>query len=276
MALQQEQAAASESMMSASGTGATTGSATRNYSFKDVDMLIAAKTLSENFTAHKAAITAVRPTWVDPFIGNFQKKIDTAISTHLGLNPKKNLKLSTQAVSSLQAQAKKDLSLFKVQVEADYSANKTRRNWILDTLGFTEHFKAVQKNDQEALIELLYTFKQNMDKALKTELMGKGISAALIDGISAHADKLKSANVTQETFKGSTKEITAAAIKEFNAIYEQAISISKIAAKVLKDNKTIAPKFSFSKLVSAANRPKGGTGTEPEPLNPTDPLRPTA
>lgn len=227
--------------------------AERNYSYKDVEMLVSAKTLCDNFKAHKTAIVAIRATWADPFIANLQTRIDTAISTYLGLDPKKDLKLATQQVLQLQAQALINLALFKVNIAADYATDKTRLNWLLDTLGFTAHHTAAQKGDQEALVELLQKFKTNMTAALKTEITTKGTSATLITDIVNSADPIKNANVSQEGLKGSSKELSDQAVTEFNAIYAQVATICKITAKLFKSEPIKKDNFTFSKLTSALN-----------------------
>ena len=66
----------------------------RRYSYKDVDMLIACRTLCDNFEDHKTEITDVRANWADPFIGDFRTRINDAINTYLGSDPKKDLRLA--------------------------------------------------------------------------------------------------------------------------------------------------------------------------------------
>ncbi len=240
--------------------------AERTYSFKDVDMLISAKTLCNNFRDHKTDIVALRSTWADPFIDNFETRIDDAISNYLGLDPKKDLKLATQEVLTIQANAMRDIALFKVNLQADYATDTIRLNWLLDTFGFTAHLTDAQNQDQEALVELLQKFKLNMTADLKTEITGKGTSGTLIDDIVSYADPLKDANVAQEALKGSSKELTDEALNEFNEIYAQAIAIGKITSKLYKSDKVKREKFTFTKLVGDLNIRKG-----PQPEPPPDP-----
>ena len=75
-----------------------------------------------------------------------------------------------------------------------------------------------------------------MVAALKTEITAKGTAATLIDRIITYANTLKNADVTQETFKGTRKELTEASLKEFNEIYDAVISICKISTKFFKEN----------------------------------------
>ncbi|MFH1005694.1 MAG: hypothetical protein V1781_09440 [Bacteroidota bacterium] len=225
----------------------------RKYNFKDVEMLISAKTLCDNFKAYKSPIIALRANWADPFITNFQTRIDTAISVYLGLDPKKDLKLATQQILQIQAQTLSNLSLFKTNIVADYATDKIRLKWLLDTLGFTDNYKDSLKKDQEALVELLQKFKLNMTTAIKTEISAKGTSTTLITDIINSADIIKNADVYQEGLKGASKELTNQAITEFNAIYAQATAICKIAAKLFKSDLVKKDKFTFAKLTSDLN-----------------------
>jgi len=75
----------------------------------------------------------------------------------------------------------------------------------------------------------------------------------LIDDIISFADQLKDSNISQEALKGGRKETSAAAVAEFNAIYEQIIGIAKIAAKFTKDDKAKTQAFSYAKTIKALN-----------------------
>lgn len=170
---------------------------------------------------------------------------------------------ATQILLNLQTKALKDLAEFKVQVMEDFKTNKPRRDEILNKLGFTAHLKKARNQDQEALIELLLKFKQNMSAALQTEITNAGTSVTLITAILAHATVLNNSNITQETLKGSRKAISQAGVTEFNAIYAQVISIAKIAASFFKEDKAIKEKFSFSKTVKTLNNQPSNPSNTP-------------
>ena len=127
---------------------------------------------------------------------------------------------------------------------------------ILNQLGFKSYHDAAQKGDQEAFINLLYQFKKSMTNKLRDEIVAKGTAIETIDTIVGYADAMKSADVSQENFKGLKKTITAAAIKEFNAVYEEIIGISKISAKFFKDKADLKDQFSFTKVAKALNAKK--------------------
>ena len=111
----------------------------------------------------------------------------------------------------------------------------------------------LQTGDQEALIQLLFQFKTNLIMSLKTELVAKGIALATLDNITAYADSLILANVSQESFKASRKTITAEAIMAFNEIHSQIMAICKIATKLYLDSPTLKDQFSFAKVSKTLN-----------------------
>ncbi len=230
---------------------------TRKYTIKDVDMLVTSSTIVESAIANKAVLQSKRSIWADPFFDNIKKKIETATQTHLGVDSAKELRGATQAVLGIQKQATKDLALCKVQIDEDFKSDKPRRTEILKQLGFTSFLKAAQNDDQEAMIQLLFQFKKNLDNNLKTEIMAKGTAKETLDNIVTYAHGLINANVTQEGFKSSRKKLTAAAINAFNEIYDQIISISKIAAKFFLEDPSTKDQFSFSKVSKALNNLKG-------------------
>ena len=60
----------------------------------------------------------------------------------------------------------------------------------------------------------------------------------------------------QEGKKGTRKELTAAAIIEFNIIYDKIISITRIATKFYKNDKAKTDQFSFTKVAKNINNTK--------------------
>ena len=237
----------------------------RNYKGKDAEMLIVASVITENAITNKTFLVSKRPTWIDPFLPNLKTKIDTAVQTYLGADNAKSLRLSTQALLAIEKSSLKDLADFKIGIEVDFTSDKPRLKELLIQLGFTAYHKAAKKGDQESLINLLFQFKTNMITSLQTEITNKGTSPALITAIIGYANTLKSADVTQETFKGTRKTATATALKEFNACYSLVIGICKISAKLYKDQPDLKVQFSYSKVLKTLNN---------NPNAPTPPVTP--
>jgi oligoendopeptidase F len=228
-------------------------------------MLTACSTIIESAITNQSKLLPRRSTWAPPYFDNFKKRIDAAFQNHLGIDSAKDLRQSTQVLLGIQKQALKDLALVKVQIDEDFKKEITRRIEILKQLGFTTYLKDAQRKDQEAMINLLYMFKQNLP-GLRAEIEAKGTDKASLDNIVGYADTLKNANVTQETFKGGKKAITAEAVTEFNEIYDELIKICKIAAKFLAEEPALKDQFTYSKVLKALNfKPgDGGGGDAPK------------
>ena len=138
----------------------------RNYSYKDVDMLTAAKIVAGNLRSNIGELSAVRSDWTEQYAADLLARIDQTIETHLGIDAKKDLRDATSGLSSIQASARRDLSFFKTQIDDDFKSAPAIRDEMLNTLGFSKYLRAVQKGKQESLIQLLYAFKNNMTARL--------------------------------------------------------------------------------------------------------------
>ena len=220
----------------------------RKYNSKDVDMLVACSTIIENALANKTFLQSKRSTWTDDFFTTIQTKIDKALEVHLGIDSAKDLRGATQTLQTIQKQALKDLAEVKVQIAEDYKKEPVKQTEVLTQLGFTTYHKEAQNGDQEALVQLLYKFKTNLTNDLKNEIVSKGTAESILTQITMYADTLKNADITQETFKGTRKEITETAINAFNEIYDDVISIAKIASKFYQEEPIKKDLFSFNKI----------------------------
>lgn len=224
----------------------------RKYSHSDIVMLTSSSTIIENAIAHKTFLVTKRANWADPFLPNIKTRIDTLVQTFIGVDSAKALRTSTQALLAVQTTALEKLSFFKVQIEEDFKKTPVRKTEILNLLGFTTYYQDASKNkSQDALINLLYQFKKNMDATLKTEITGKGTAATSIDEIVVFADSLKNANVLQETFKSNRPAITEQAIQAFNDLYDDVISIGRISSRAFTKDKAVKESFSYNKLAAA-------------------------
>ena len=240
----------------------------RKYNSKDVDMLVACSTIIENALANKTFLQSKRSTWTDDFFTTIQTKIDKALEVHLGIDSAKDLRGATQTLQTIQKRALKDLAEVKVQIAEDYKKEPVKQTEVLTQLGFTTYHKEAQNNDQEALVQLLYKFKTNLTNDLKNEIVSKGTAESILIQITMYADTLKNADITQETFKGTRKEITETAINAFNEIYDDVISIAKIASNFYKEEPVKKDLFSFTKInktISAQKQATANPTTTPKP-----------
>lgn len=219
--------------------------------YKALPLLIAALTVCENFVANSAALIAEQPQWADPFISNFKKLVENFLTKYFGISSKKELKEATRLVSSIQTQAKDDLSMVRTQIVRNYNGQASRKDAVLDMLGFKAHWKKASNNNQSEIIALLFTFANNLTPELRAELEGKNVNKARLDKIISTKQTLSNANVTQETLKGSSKLDTAEAQAALVNIYNTAMDICEVGKKLFKDDAARKDLFVFSKLVKA-------------------------
>lgn len=231
----------------------------RNYNFKDVDMLLASKTIVETLKSNLSDLSIARSNWNEEYTNQLATQIDNAIENYLGLDKKKELRDTTANLAAIQEPAMRDLSFIKTQIEVDFDGEAKE---IIKTLGFDKNLRAVQNRDQEALIELLYSFKKGLNNKLREDIIAKGTAPELIDRIIAYADQMKQTNISQETLKETTKELSDEALQEFNNIYVQVIGICKIASSYYQFDTLKKDQFTFTKVVENMNAAKKVAETE--------------
>lgn len=236
----------------------------RNYNCKDVDMLMASRTIAENFRANIDVLSTVRTDWTVQYADNLMTRIASAMEKNLGIDSKKNLRIASAALVEIQIPARRDVSFFKTQIDDDFKAKPQKRDELLKNLGFAKHLRNVQKGDQEALIQLLNTFRVNMNETVRKEITEKGLNNALIDNIIGYASSFEKANITQESFKSSTKIITQDVRDSFNAIYDEIIGICKKASSYYNYEPLKAEQFQFQKVLRNLGTPKKVVQTRAE------------
>lgn len=229
-------------------------STARNYTAKDIEMVIASSVIVQNAISNSEFLQTRRSTWTLEFFQELQSKIDQTTQTYLGLDSAKQLRDASRQVFAIRDKSLMLLSEFKVQLEQDFKNNPVRRSELLTNLGFTTNFAAANNHkDQEALIELLFQFKTNMTNAAKTEISEKGIPESTIDQIIVCANILKDSDVIQEFHKGNRQILTQDAIIAFNEIYDDVISICIISRNLFKGQRTKQDLFSFKKITESIN-----------------------
>ncbi len=232
----------------------------RKYKGKDVDMLTTSQAITEQAIAHKDFLIEKRPSWAGLFFENHLNRIASCFEDILGIDNVGQQRRATQLVKTIHSGAYDKVSFFKVQVEEDFKKEPERRTEILKSLGFG--YFAQSRRVQETMVQLLYQFKKGLTVELKAEILAKGTDAQVMDAIVAYADQLAKANVTQETLKGGRKEITSDSIRILNEIYDDTMSIAKIARKAYAGDKAKQDIFSYAptqRKLYAAPAPKTKT-----------------
>lgn len=223
----------------------------RKFKGTSAEMLIVAASIVQAAMLHLAALVAKRPIWANPFFPDFEARINTIISTYLGVDNAAALRQQTAAVNSIFDTSKDNVSDMKLQIEQDYKDDKPRMKEILTTLGYKLYWDQAQGSDQEGLINLLLAFKQNLTVELRNELIAKGSLPAMLTQITDAGQTLLNANVTQESLKQSKKGATDTAIIAFNKIYDDTITVCKLATRYLKNEPSARDQFSYSKALAA-------------------------
>jgi hypothetical protein len=91
----------------------------------------------------------------------------------------------------------------------------------------------------------------NLTAQVKAQLLKEtGISSAVLDAAVDKAEQMIAANVQQESYKGFRRVVTQEAITVFNKIYDDAISISRIAGYYFKNNAAVSAQFNYSRIVA--------------------------
>jgi hypothetical protein len=240
--------------------------ATRTYPCQNVELLYVCKTINQSFKNYLTELSTVRSNWTQAYADDLYLRIDNAFQINLGIDVHKDLRAATSGVSGIQAPALSDLSLFKTQIDADFKKDPATRDEILLTLGFTTYLPDVRNKSQGALTNLLFQFKTNLSPELRAKITEKGMSPALIDRITGYANTFSQANTLQESLKMTTKELTHEGVLTFNGLYDEIISICKIASNFYRNEPLKKEQFTFSKvLAKLRSTAKPATGeTTPE------------
>lgn len=231
----------------------------RLYSCKDVDMLMASRTISTSLLANQAELVLKRSSWTAAYAGNLSARIDQTIENYLGLDKKKEQRDATAFLNSISKTALHNLLLIKTQIEVDFNSEAAG---ILKILGYPKKLKVFQGGHQEEMIELLYAFKKGMTPDLKDRITSKGTNPELIDTLTGYATEMQQANITQESLKQTSQLVSDEALTAFNKIYEEIIGICKIASGFYSEEPLKKDLFTFSRVVDAMGaRPPGKSET---------------
>lgn len=226
----------------------------RLYTGKDVDMITVLSTILTNAEANQSTLQKKRTNITPEYLSSLEKKLDDTVKQYFGVDNAKTLRQQSIIVYSIEDKAYKAVSQMKAQVEASYNTDKGTLKELLRNLGYTDFFKAAGNGDTESLISLLFQYQKNMTPELQQQLSDTGIPTTDITLVTSFAESLRSANVTQESFKSTRKTATADAVNAYNAIYSEVIGkISKLARVFFPDSKEQQALFSYTGLLKALN-----------------------
>ena len=235
-----------------------TNTEVRVYTGGDAAMLTALSVLMGVITQApiKTFLLSKRGNWNTAFFKSLTDAIDAAFKDVLGIDNKTGQTKASKALYDAMDKVKPKLKSFRDQVIIDFE-DDNREAAILTSLGF-DLWPKVQKDYQEALVELLSIFTKNMTATLQAEIVAAGIDVSYIADIKSYADIIKNKNVAQEISKKDKKTVTDDGVKQLNKIFTDVNKVVKTAAVLFTEagDKLNAEKFSYVKTLATLTSSK--------------------
>jgi hypothetical protein len=219
----------------------------RKYKGTAIQMLMATDLIIDNAIAMAPALTAARPKWTMSYLTDLKGNISSILEDNFGIKGTTSLKEVTATLTTKEIAAKAMLQQAKTQIEVDFGKDKSKCSSYLITLGLNK-VKVIKNASQDATIEMLITFRNNLTPNIEADLTAAGMSPNTLANIKMLATELYQANALQEQKKIGSKETTATLNAQLNDIYDEVIGIAKIAASLLTEKADIE-KFSYSRAL---------------------------
>lgn len=233
-----------------------------DYNGSHVEMLTVGDVVCQN-ALDQMTVLQENDTNITPTVVNtLQSDITKNLGRLLGTDKAKSLRIKTQEINKVQMLALPALQFVKDRVDAKYKDDKTQHDEILNSLGFNTYHATARKGDQEALVQLLFCYQQNLTRSLKEELQLKGIPEAKLDAPLDFAQTMHEANTAQEFEKVQKLQVTDEMIQDLNAIYARVIDICKLGFTVFKGDPVKQRMFTYTHLLNTLNN-KGKNNTPP-------------
>lgn len=241
----------------------------RNFAGKAIDMLTAIETITKSFIQYQAILETERTNFTAAYFSDLDNRINGAFAL-VGADKTRNQREATRKVLALSTEVAKKLSNLKVNITQIYRNDPARLTEILRTLGFTDYGSLVRSKDQEATVQFLYRFSQNLTPTLAAEFTAAGIPPAKLTDITTYTEQLRDANINQESIKSTKKVLTEIDLTTLNGLYTEVIGISKIASNIFNDKPNIKSQFTYAAILKRINH-HSTTTTEATPETPTSP-----
>lgn len=218
----------------------------RNYKFKDIEMLVGSSVMYTNLKNNVGLVQAVNPNWTEEFCDTKLGEVQQAMVSVAGFNRNILLRHSTLELESIFNPLRKNISLLKVMVETYFPDTK---HIVLNDMGYNAFFKKMQRKDQEVTIQFTYQLSDYLTETKIAEMSALGISATLLNEIKAAGPALSEKDIIQEHIKADRIEETQETIKKLNDIYEEVIGICKILLRYFDHDDRIREQFTFSHII---------------------------
>ncbi|WP_047445180.1 hypothetical protein [Alistipes sp. ZOR0009] len=215
----------------------------RIYGYGDVLMLLSCIYIADRCLEHEQQLVAHRPSWKAPYFADLRARIFTSFDENIGSDSLAKLKEATSKVNATLTLARRALMQLKQEIEVDFRKDPTRRDYLLNLLGF-DNLKA-KNPTQVAYTQALLAIQRNLTPDIQLELIAAGTNPAAIEHLGQYAQQLLDANALQESLKVGRKTTSHANVSALNAIYDEVISICKLASTYLVGNKELQESFIF-------------------------------
>lgn len=237
----------------------------RKYRGTAIQMLLALRLIADNALTIIDKVKAMRPKWDDKYFQDLIATITTILKDDFALDATLIVKEKTEEVQAKESRAKNLLQKVKTQVEIEFRNDPVKCKRILTALGL-DFVKRITDAPQDKLIEILVAFQKNLPGSIKTDLLATGMDEQTFTEIVALADIFYNLNAQQEVLKAGRKDMSDSLINKLNDIYDEVITISKMAS-ALMDSKLDAQKLSYSVALKQVGYRE--TKVEPKSDNPT-------
>lgn len=215
----------------------------RKFKGTAIQMLMAAGLIIDNAIAVAEMLNEVVPKWTESYLVDIKGQIRGILEDSFGIKDNVALREATAAIATKEIAAKSILQQVKNHIEVDFEKNDVRRKLYLITLGLSK-VKTISNASQDATIEMLNAFRNNLTPAIEDDLTTAGISPNTIASVKLLANDLYQANVVKEHKKQMAHESADTLNAQLNNLYDEVIVIARVASSMLVD-RCDAEKFSY-------------------------------
>lgn len=191
-------------------------SATRRYNFSDAILLAHLGKVLEGLPTDLATFTLEFPMIDQAFVDEFQAAYKTALKEGGDDVVRGQVGEKTQAMADAMEEAKNLIKRLRFWVDFTYKDNPAKRKGF----NLRQYWKVAY--NQPALIQFMNALAEQVQNN-SADLLEKGAKQTLIDGITANAERLATADAQQEHSKSGRNNATQERILALNALYERGV-----------------------------------------------------
>lgn len=235
----------------------------RIYAGSDVNMLTALAVIMVAAVELQAQLSTEDTTLTAQYLAELQQRVNVISNKHLGNDVTGLTRSATDDVLDIFDQAYPYISSVKSLIDRKTRRNPEQGRELNTKLGITTHLEGVQNGDQEAMVSLLFQFRENCTSEVKNTLTSLGIPSDKLQALFGFADQLNIANITQESLKKSQLQLTDEAIEDFNELYLDVTDVAGAGKQVFRKQPEIAERFNYSGIIRTMNRKPGSNNNTP-------------